>query len=95
MYDCIPSQPPSLFPALLLPSTTQHLHAMHNYSSLMAILDGFILPPIDRLKKTVAKCDKVVMKRVSELQKIMEPSEGFRLLREDLKHVTGPCIPYM
>ena len=61
----------------------------------MAILDGFILPPIDRLKKTIAKCDKVVMKRVSELQKIMEPSEGFRLLREDLKHVTGPCIPYM
>ena len=88
--------PSNVHPPLPLPlPPAQHLHAMHNYSSLMAILDGFILPPIDRLKKTVAKCDKAVMKRVSELQKIMEPAEGFKLLREDLKHVAGPCIPYM
>jgi hypothetical protein len=72
-----------------------HLHAMNNYSSLMALLDGFIMTPIDRLKKTFAKCEKSSIKRVNELQKIMEPAHGFKSLRETLTLSTGPCIPYM
>ena len=73
----------------------QHLHSMNNYSSLMALLDGFIMTPIDRLKKTFSKCDKAAIRRVNELQKIMDPAHGFKSLREILAHSTGPCIPYM
>nr|WEL12724.1 ras guanine nucleotide exchange factor K-like [Halisarca dujardinii] len=72
-----------------------HLHEMNNFSSLMAILDGFIMTPIDRLKKTLTKCDRSSMKRVNELQKIMDPSHGFKSLRAVLADSTGPCIPYM
>ena len=68
---------------------------MQNVSSLAAILDGFLCGPVDRLKKTFDKCDKSTIRKVEEMQKIFSPSHGYRVLRQELEHASGPYLPYL
>ena len=64
-------------------------------SCMAAILDGFLCGPVDRLKKTFAKCDKSTIKKVEEMQKVFSPSHGFKAMRQELEHASGPCLPYL
>lgn len=73
----------------------QHLHLMNNFCTLMALLNGLAHHSINRLTKTFSKVDKVLYKRLNELQEMARPGDHFRLLRDDLKKASNPCIPYL
>ena len=66
----------------------QHLHSMHNYCTLMSVLNGLNHPAITRLKKTFTKIDRSIIKRLNELQNMVQPSKNFKLLREDVRKVS-------
>ncbi|XP_019851329.1 PREDICTED: uncharacterized protein LOC100638387 isoform X1 [Amphimedon queenslandica] len=72
-----------------------HLHSMNNFCTLMALLNGLAHHSINRLTKTFGKLDKVLHKRLNELQEMARPGDHFKLLREDLKKASNPCIPYL
>ena len=76
-------------------SLSQHLHLMNNFCTLMALLNGLAHHSINRLTKTFGKLDKVLHKRLNELQEMARPGDHFKLLREDLKKASNPCIPYL
>jgi hypothetical protein len=72
-----------------------HLHRLHNFCTLLSILNGLAHPAITRLKKSFAKLDKVTTRKMEELQQLARPGENFKLLREELKRTSNPCIPYL
>ena len=61
----------------------------------MSILNGLAHPSITRLKKSFTKLDKAANKRLESLQALARPGENFKLLREELKKASNPCIPYL
>ena len=73
----------------------QHLHQMHNYCTLIAVLNGLAHGSISRLKKTFAKVDKTVKTKMEELQTLARPGDNYKHLREELKKASNPCIPYL
>lgn len=76
-------------------SPLQCLLSMHNYCTLMSVLNGLAHPSITRLKKSFSKVDKSTSKRLDELQTLARPGDNFRLLRDELKRASNPCIPYL
>ena len=68
---------------------------MHNYCTLMSILNGVAHPSISRLKKSFIKLDKSSSKKLEELQTLVRPGDHFKLLRDALKRASNPCIPYL
>lgn len=68
---------------------------MHNFCTLMAILNGLAHHSINRLSKSFGKVDKVIRQRLNEMQDMARPGDNYRLLREDLKKSSNPCIPYL
>jgi hypothetical protein len=73
----------------------EHLHRLHNYCTLLSILNGLAHPAITRLKKSFGKLDKVTARKMEDLQQLARPGENFRLLRDQLKRASNPCIPYL
>jgi hypothetical protein len=73
----------------------EHLHRLHNYCTLLSILNGLAHPAITRLKKSFAKCDKVTSRKMEDLQQLARPGENCKLLRDELKKASNPCIPYL
>ena len=73
----------------------QHLLEMHNLCTLMSLLNGLAHPAITRLKKSFSKLDKVTVKRLEALQTLARPGDNFKLLRDELKRASNPCIPYL
>ena len=86
------SPPLTHTPSLSLP---QHLHRLHNYCTLLSILNGLAHPAITRLKKSFGKLDKLVARRLEDLQQLARPGDNFKLLRDELKRASNPCIPYL
>ena len=74
---------------------TQHLHRMHNFCTLLSVLNGLAHPAITRLKKSFSKMDKFSVKKLEELQSLARPGDNFRILRDELKKASNPCIPYL
>ncbi|XP_019852599.1 PREDICTED: ras guanine nucleotide exchange factor K-like isoform X1 [Amphimedon queenslandica] len=72
-----------------------HLHLMNNFCTLMALLNGLAHHSINRLTKTFGKLDRVLHKRLNELQEMARPDDNFKLLREHLKKASNSCIPYL
>ena len=76
-------------------SYLQHLQRMHNYCTLLSVLNGLAHPSITRLKKSFSKLEKTATKKMDELQALASPRDNFKLLREELKSASNPCIPYL
>lgn len=72
-----------------------HLHRMHNFCTLLSVLNGLAHPAITRLKKSFSKMDKSSVKKLEELQSLARPGDNFRILRDELKKASNPCIPYL
>ena len=68
---------------------------MHNLCTLMSLLNGLAHPSITRLKKSFSKLDKSTTKKLEVLQTLARPGDNFKLLREELKRASNPCIPYL
>lgn len=68
---------------------------MHNLCTLMSLLNGLAHPSITRLKKSFSKLDKSATKKLEALQTLARPGDNFKLLREELKRASNPCIPYL
>ena len=68
---------------------------MHNYCTLLSILNGLTHHSITRLKKSFSKLDKATKAKLDELEMLARPGEHFRMLREELKKASNPCIPYL
>ena len=68
---------------------------MHNFCTLMAVLNGLAHHSINRLHKTMAKLDKVNRQKLNEMQEMARPGDNYRILREELKKASNPCIPYL
>ena len=81
--------------AFMCTCSPQHLHRLHNFCTLLSILNGLAHPAITRLKKSFGKLDKVTSRKLEELQQLARPGENFKLLREELKRASNPCIPYL
>ena len=60
----------------------------------MAIVNGLSHCSIRRLKKTMAKVDRVNLQKLNELREMVSPARNFHLLREKQK-VGNPCLPYL
>ena len=73
----------------------QHLQRMHNYCTLLSVLNGLAHPSISQLKKSFSKLEKTATKKMDELQALASPRDNFKLLREKLKSASNPCIPYL
>jgi len=76
-------------------SPPQHLLEMHNLCTLMSLLNGLAHPAITRLKKSFAKLDKATIRRLEALQTLARPGDNFKMLRDELKRASNPCIPYL
>lgn len=70
------------------------LNQMHNFCTLMAIVNGLSHCSIRRLKKTMAKVDRVNLQKLNELREMVSPARNFHSLREKQK-VGNPCLPYL
>ncbi|XP_064383914.1 uncharacterized protein LOC135332919 isoform X2 [Halichondria panicea] len=74
---------------------SSHLQGMHNLCTLMSLLNGLAHPSISRLKRSFSKLDKATTKRLEVLQTLARPENNFKLLRDELKRSSNPCIPYL
>jgi hypothetical protein len=72
-----------------------HLHQMSNFCTIMAILNGLAHHSINRLSKTFSKVDKILYKKLNDLQEMARPGDNYKLLRDELKKASNPCIPYL
>jgi hypothetical protein len=73
----------------------QHLHELHNYDGLMAIICILNSSTISRLRKT---WDAVSQKRkdaLHHLQEIVETSQNHKVLRMRLHDHVPPCLPFL
>lgn len=80
---------------VFLPFFFQHLHQMSNFCTIMAILNGLAHHSINRLAKTFGKVDRVLHKKLNDMQEMARPGDNYRLLRDELKKASNPCIPYL
>ena len=68
---------------------------MNNFCTIMAILNGLAHHSINRLSKTFVKVDRVLHKKLNDMQEMARPGDNYRLLRDELKKASNPCIPYL
>lgn len=76
--------------------TQQALKSLNNYNTLMAIIAGFNMSPIHRLKYTWQSLPANITEMYQELEKMMNIEGNYKNYREMLKSsVGGACIPYL
>lgn len=73
----------------------QHLRALNNFSSLMAIVAGLNNSAVLRLKKTLVDVPADSLKLYQEYEALMKSEANYRTYREALRAATPPCIPYL
>ena len=73
----------------------QYLHELHNYNAVMAIVVGFNLAAVPRLKKTIALVDPQLVDAFHEIEALMSPTGSYKAYREALRSISGPVIPYI
>jgi len=71
------------------------LREIKNFHSMMAIVLGVMSPPVSRLKKTWEGVASANIKIYEELQQICHPAKNHEALRNALKLIVPPCIPWL
>lgn len=72
-----------------------HLHALRNFSTLMAFVAGFNNAAIVRLKHTRAELPGKAVKRLEALEAVMSAEASYREYRQQLQNSPTSRIPYM
>lgn len=73
----------------------KHCKDLNNFNAVFEILAGLQSSPVDRLRKTWEKIDKVYKQMHKELQLVNSRDKNFSVLRDLLKQSLPPCIPYL
>ncbi|KNC50275.1 Ras guanine nucleotide exchange factor A [Thecamonas trahens ATCC 50062] len=68
---------------------------MGNLNALQAVMSGFSNNSVKRLKFTWAKLDRKSNETLTELRELLDFKGSYRNLRNYLKHVVPPCIPFI
>ncbi|KAJ3060472.1 cell division cycle- protein, partial [Podochytrium sp. JEL0797] len=74
---------------------TTHLHALHNYNTLMSVISGLTSTPIERLKLTQSLVPVESVVELRRLQTLMSQDKLFARYRKEVALVSGPCVPYL
>ncbi|EFA83768.1 Ras guanine nucleotide exchange factor [Heterostelium album PN500] len=72
-----------------------HLKAMNNYNSLMAIIAGLNFSSVYRLKYTRDELSAQTMRVYGDLEKIMNSESSFKNYRTRLMASSPPYLPYL
>ncbi|TPX31310.1 hypothetical protein SmJEL517_g05330 [Synchytrium microbalum] len=71
------------------------LHALNNFSTLMAFIAGLNKAAIMRLKYTFKELSSSSRKKLADLEKLMTAENSYKAYRAALHTVNPPCIPYI
>eukprot|EP00013_Stygamoeba_regulata_P000816 CAMPEP_0177639212 /NCGR_PEP_ID=MMETSP0447-20121125/5902_1 /TAXON_ID=0 /ORGANISM="Stygamoeba regulata, Strain BSH-02190019" /LENGTH=1216 /DNA_ID=CAMNT_0019141227 /DNA_START=37 /DNA_END=3683 /DNA_ORIENTATION=+ len=72
-----------------------HLYKLNNFQTLMAFLGGFNNSCVARLKYTRMLVPRALIKKLEELEKVMNMESSFKIYRQHLKMANPPIIPYL
>eukprot|EP01098_Paradermamoeba_levis_P016727 TRINITY_DN9231_c0_g1_i1.p1 TRINITY_DN9231_c0_g1~~TRINITY_DN9231_c0_g1_i1.p1 ORF type:complete len:652 (-),score=199.83 TRINITY_DN9231_c0_g1_i1:128-2083(-) len=73
----------------------EHCHNLNNFNSLMAIIAGINNSAVHRMKFTKEELPSRVNKTFTELEKVMNNDQAYKVYRDHLSRVDPPCIPYL
>eukprot|EP01113_Clastostelium_recurvatum_P031889 TRINITY_DN4032_c0_g1_i8.p1 TRINITY_DN4032_c0_g1~~TRINITY_DN4032_c0_g1_i8.p1 ORF type:complete len:1665 (+),score=458.48 TRINITY_DN4032_c0_g1_i8:252-5246(+) len=76
-------------------NVAQALREINNFNSLMGIVAGLSMAPINRLKNTLNSLERKPQEILEKLQVLLNPTSSFKNYRSDLHNVRGPCLPYL
>ena len=66
-----------------------------NYNAVLAMVGGLRSVSVHRLKKTWEGLSQNTLQLFSNLEKLVNQEQNYRLLREVIKTQNPPCIPYI
>lgn len=69
--------------------------ALHNFSTLTAIISGLNSAPIHRLRRTWDLLNARVAMSAEDLNRLMNSSKNFSQYREALHQMQPPCVPFL
>eukprot|EP01102_Stenamoeba_stenopodia_P019471 TRINITY_DN7366_c0_g1_i1.p1 TRINITY_DN7366_c0_g1~~TRINITY_DN7366_c0_g1_i1.p1 ORF type:complete len:301 (+),score=63.93 TRINITY_DN7366_c0_g1_i1:62-964(+) len=73
----------------------EHLRALKNYNSLMALIAGMNLSPVQRLAWTRKEVHKNFLTSLAEMEKLMSSEGSYSKYRTSIASNEPPCIPYL
>jgi RasGEF domain len=71
------------------------LRGLNNFNALMEILSALQSSSVHRMKQTWAGLSTSQKRVYDEVCKLMNPNPNFLMLRNHIKTVNPPCIPYL
>ncbi|KAJ9108726.1 hypothetical protein QFC21_000046 [Naganishia friedmannii] len=78
-----------------LVQAAEHCRAIHNFSTMAAIMAGLNSTPVRRLQRTRSLLSPKTLALFDDLDKTLDSGKNFAAYRERLKRVDPPCIPFL
>ncbi|CAE7227536.1 unnamed protein product [Rhizoctonia solani] len=69
--------------------------ALHNYSSMAALIAGLNSPPIRRLKRTWDSVPAKFTAILDDVEATLDSGRNFTAYKQRLKTVDAPCVPFL
>ncbi|CAE6501866.1 unnamed protein product [Rhizoctonia solani] len=69
--------------------------ALHNYSSMAALIAGLNSPPIRRLKRTWDSVPAKFTAILDDVEATLDSGRNFTAYKQRLKSVDSPCVPFL
>ncbi|CAE6412129.1 unnamed protein product [Rhizoctonia solani] len=69
--------------------------ALHNYSSMAALIAGLNSPPIRRLKRTWDSVPAKFTTILDDVEATLDSGRNFTAYKQRLKTVDAPCVPFL
>ncbi|KAG8691484.1 hypothetical protein FRC11_002957 [Ceratobasidium sp. 423] len=69
--------------------------ALHNYSSMAALIAGLNSPPIRRLKRTWDSVPAKFTAILDDVEATLDSGRNFTAYKQRLKTVDSPCVPFL
>ncbi|KAJ1303388.1 hypothetical protein OPQ81_011580 [Rhizoctonia solani] len=69
--------------------------ALHNYSSMAALIAGLNSPPIRRLKRTWDSVPAKFTAILDDVESTLDSGRNFTAYKQRLKTIDSPCVPFL
>ncbi|KZS90545.1 ras GEF [Sistotremastrum niveocremeum HHB9708] len=76
-------------------SVADRCRALHNFSTMAAIVSGLNTPPISRLKRTWELVNARMTIQLQACEATLDSTKNFTNYRNTLAHTEPPCVPFL
>jgi hypothetical protein len=71
------------------------VRGLNNYHTLMGLIAGLNMSPVNRLARTFADVDPGLIKTLKAHEKLMSPTSSYKNYRQTITQSSNPTIPYI